>query len=166
MIKRPGNLCVLWSNSLILQVQDTETDIVLGLELGVDDYVVKPFRQLELLARLKVQLRKQAHPDEEEAIVCGTLRLDPATFQLTYGGKEISLTVIEGRIIEHLMRNAGHVVTHTRLAEAVWGEDYPGAIDSLRVYIRYLRQKLEKNPSHPKLILTKSGVGYSLTKPS
>jgi two-component system KDP operon response regulator KdpE len=151
---------------VILTVKGEEADMVKGLEWGADEYVVKPFRQLELLARLKVQLRKQTSPDEEAPIICGPLRLDPSTFQLTHGGKEISLTIVEGRIIEHLMRNAGHVVTHTRLAEAVWGEDYPGAIDSLRVYIRYLRQKLEADPSHPKLILTKAGVGYSLAKPS
>ncbi len=67
--------------------------------------------------------------------------------------------------MQHLMRNAGHVSTHARLAEAVWGEDYPGALDSLRVYIRYLREKLEADPSNPKMILTKSGVGYSLARP-
>ncbi|MGB2856161.1 MAG: response regulator transcription factor, partial [Dehalococcoidia bacterium] len=142
-----------------------ESDMVKGLEWGADDYLVKPFKQLELLARLKVQLRKQTPPDEEAPIVCGPLRLEPSTFQLTHGGKEISLTIIEGRIIECLMRNAGHVVTHSRLAETVWGEDYPRALDSLRVYIRYLREKIEANPSKPKIILTKAGVGYSLVKP-
>jgi len=151
---------------VILTVKEDEGDMVKGLEWGADDYVVKPFRQTELLARLKVQLRKRTAPDEEAPIVCGSLRLDPSTFQMTRGGEEISLTIVEGRILEHLMRNAGHVVTHASLAEAVWGEDYPRAVDSLRVYIRYLRQKLEQDPSHPKLILTKAGVGYSLAKPA
>ncbi len=150
---------------IILTVKEDESDMVKGLDWGADDYMVKPFKQLELLSRLKVQLRKQTPPDEEVPIVCGPLRLDPSTFQLTYEGKEIGLTIIEGRIIECLMRNAGHVVTHSRLAETVWGEDYAGALDSLRVYIRYLREKLEANPSKPKLILTKAGVGYSLVKP-
>ena len=150
---------------VILTVREDESDMVKGLEWGADDYLVKPFKQLELLARLKVQLRKQTPPDEEAPIVCGPLRLEPSTFQLTHGGKEISLTIIEGRIIECLMRNAGHVVTHSRLAETVWGEDYPRALDSLRVYIRYLREKIEANPSKPKIILTKAGVGYSLAKP-
>ncbi|TET16386.1 MAG: PAS domain S-box protein [Dehalococcoidia bacterium] len=150
---------------VILTVKADEADMVKGLEWGADDYVVKPFRQLELLARLKVQLRKQIPPGEEAPIISGSLRLDPSTYQLTYGGKEISLTIVEGRIMQHLMQNAGHVITHTRLAEAVWGEDHPGAVDSLRVYIRYLREKLEADPSHPKLILTKVGIGYLLAKP-
>jgi two-component system KDP operon response regulator KdpE len=150
---------------VILTVKADEADMVKGLEWGADDYVVKPFRQLELLARLKVQLRKQIPPGEEAPIISGSLRLDPSTYQLTYGGKEISLTIVEGRIMQHLMQNAGHVITHSRLAEAVWGEDHPGAIDSLRVYIRYLREKLEEDPSHPKLILTKVGIGYLLAKP-
>ena len=151
---------------VILTVSSDETDMVKGLECGADDYIVKPFRQLELLARLKAQLRRQVPPDEEAPIVCGLLRLDPSTFELTYGGKQISLTLIEGRIMRYLMQNAGHVVTHSRLGEVIWGEDYPGATESLRVYIRHLREKLEVDPSNPKLILTKVGIGYLLAKPS
>ena len=151
---------------VILTVSSDEADMVRGLELGAADYIVKPFRQLELLARLKAQLRKQVPPDEEVPIVCGALRLDPSTFELTYGGKQISLTLIEGRIMRFLMQNVGRVVTHSRLGEVIWGEDYPGAIDSLRVYIRHLREKLETDPGNPKLILTKVGVGYLLAKPN
>jgi two-component system KDP operon response regulator KdpE len=151
---------------VILTVRGDEDDIIRGLEWGADDYVIKPFRQLELLSRLKVQLRRQISPDQEAPVVCGPLRLDPSTFQLKYGAKEVSLTLIEGRMMYHLMRNAGHVVTHSRLAEAVWGEDHPGATDSLRVYIRHLREKLEADPGNPKLILTKVGVGYILATPA
>jgi two-component system KDP operon response regulator KdpE len=151
---------------VILTVRGEERDVTRGLDCGANDYITKPFRKLELLSRLKAQIRKQAHPDEEAPIVCGTLRLDPSTYQLTYGTREISLTVVEGRILEHLMRNAGHVTTYSRLTEAVWGEDYPGAIESLRVYIGYLRAKLEIDSKKPKLIRTKAGVGYSLIKPA
>ncbi len=151
---------------MILTVSADEPDIIRGLEWGADDYIAKPFRQKELLARLKVQLRKQGRTDEESPITTGPLRLDPTTYQLKYGSREISLTIIEGRIMQCLMRNIGNVVTHSRLAEAVWGEDYPGALDSLRVYIGYLRAKIEEDPGNPRLIRTKAGVGYSLTKPT
>jgi two-component system, OmpR family, response regulator VicR len=151
---------------VILTVSSDEADMVRGLEWGADDYIVKPFRQLELLARLKAQLRRQVSPDEEAPIICGPLRLDPSTFELTYRGKQISLTLIEGRIMRYLMQNVGRVITHSRLGEVIWGEDYPGAIDSLRVYIRHLREKLETDPSDPKLILTKVGIGYLLAKPN
>jgi len=151
---------------VILTVRGEEDDIIKGLEWGADDYIVKPFRQMELLSRLKVQLRKQVSPDQEAPVICGPLRLDPSTFQLTYGGREISLTLIEGRIMFHLMQNAGRVVTHSRLVEVIWGEDHPAATESLRVYIRRLREKLEADPGNPKLILTKVGVGYILATPS
>jgi two-component system response regulator VicR len=151
---------------VILTVSGEEADMVKGLELGADDYIVKPFRQMEFLARLKSQLRRKVSPDEEAPIVCGPLRLDPSTFELTYRGKQISLTLIEGKIMCYLMQNAGHVVTHSRLGEVIWGEDYPGAVDSLRVYIRRLREKLEADPGNPHLILTKVGVGYLLAKPN
>jgi len=149
---------------IILTVRAEEADVVKGLEWGADDYVVKPFSQLELLARVKAQTRGRLHITEELPLVCGPLRFDPATRQLIYNGREITLTRTESYILQHLMKNAGHVVTHASLAEQVWGEDYPTAADSLKVHIRRLREKVEVDPSHPQLILTKSGVGYFLAK--
>jgi two-component system KDP operon response regulator KdpE len=137
--------------------------VVKGLEWGADDYILKPFRQLELLARVKALIRRQS-PSEEEELVSGQLHLDATSGQLRCDGKEIALTITESRILAHLMRNAGHVVTHSSLAEAVWGNDYPGAADSLKVHIRRLREKIESSPSQPKFILTKAGVGYFLAK--
>lgn len=149
---------------IILTVRAEEADIVKGLEWGADDYIVKPFRQLELLSRVQVQLRRQSSLDEAAPLICGQIRFDPSLRQLRYGEKEVSLTATESQILYQLMRNAGRVVTHAAVAEGVWGVDYPGAIDSLKVYIRRLREKLEEDPSHPKLILTKAGIGYSLAK--
>ena len=149
---------------IILTVRADESDVVKGLEWGADDYITKPFRQLEFLARVKALIRRQS-PTDEEPITCGPLRLDATTGQLFYQSKEIALTITESRLLAHLMRNAGHVVTHSSLAEAVWRNDYPGAADSLKVHIRRLREKIEPDPSHPQLILTRTGVGYFLAKP-
>jgi DNA-binding response OmpR family regulator len=148
---------------IILTVRAEEADIIKGLEWGADDYIIKPFRQLELLARIKAQIRRQDQP-EGEKIVSGPLRLDSDTGQLYRNEKEISLTLTETRILSHLMKNAGHVVTHTSIAEAVWGSDYPGAADNLKVHIRRLREKIEENPSSPALIITKPGIGYLFSK--
>lgn len=149
--------------TIILTVRADEVDIVKGLEWGADDYIVKPFRQLEFLARVKALIRRQSYP-EQEVITSGPLRLETATVQLQSDGKEIALTTTEGLILNHLMRNVGHVVTHSSLAEAVWGEDYPGSVDSLKVHIRRLREKIEPDPSNPKFILTRSGIGYYLAR--
>lgn len=156
----------LFSNvpTIILTVRSDEADVVKGLEWGADDYITKPFRQMELLARVRSLIRRQS-PSEEELLVCGPLRLNAVTGQLHYDGKEIALTITENRILSHLMKNAGHVVTHSSLAEVVWGDDYPGATDSLKVHIRRLREKIEVDPSHPQLILTRTGIGYFLAKP-
>lgn len=148
---------------LILTVSADESDIVKGLELGADDYVVKPFKQLELLARVKALLRRTPGI-EELPLVCGSLSYDPSTFQFFCSEKEINLTRTEAQVLQHMMERAGRVVTYSNLAEAVWGEDYPGAADSLKVYIRRLREKVEEKPSNPQLILTKAGIGYLLAK--
>ncbi len=150
--------------TIILTVRSDEADIVKGLEWGADDYITKPFGQLEFLARVKAQIRRQSL-SEEEPLVCGPLRLDATAGQLHYDEKEIALTVTESRILKHLMENAGRVVTHSSLTEAVWGDDYLGAADSLKVHIRRLREKIEADPSHPQLILTRTGIGYFLAKP-
>lgn len=151
---------------LILTARTEESDIVKGLEWGADDYMIKPFRQLELLSRIKALTRRRSSIGSEAPVTIGCLSFNPSTGQLNHNDKEINLTPTEGRILHHLMRNAGQVVTHSSLADAVWGEDYPGAVDSLKVYIRRLREKLEAEPQQPQLILTKAGVGYLMTRPN
>jgi two-component system response regulator VicR len=150
--------------TIILTVRSEEADIVKGLEWGADDYITKPFRQLEFLARVKALIRRQGAA-EAEMLSYGPLRLDTTIAQLNYDGKTISLTVTESHIMAHLIRNGGRAVTHSSLAEAVWGDDYPGAADSLKVHIRRLREKIEEDPSRPRLILTRTGVGYFLARP-
>ena len=150
---------------LILTVRAEEADVVKGLEWGADDYMTKPFRQLELLSRVRALTRRRSSLADTTTIVCGQLHLNPSTRQLFYGEKEINLTPTEGHILYHLMKNAGQVVIYSSLAELLWGEDYASAADSLKVYIRRLREKIEADPSNPKLILTKARAGYQLAKP-
>ena len=150
---------------LILTVRSEETDVVRGLEWGADDYMVKPFRQLELLSRIRALTRRHDSSAEETPLVCGQLHFNPSTRQLHHNENEINLTRTEGAIIQHLMKNAGQVVPYHSLAESVWGENYPDATESLRVYIRRLREKIEEDPGNPQIILTKASVGYLLAKP-
>lgn len=151
---------------LILTARTEESNIVKGLEWGADDYVIKPFRQLELLSRVKALLRRRGNGEVENTIAVGNLSLNPVTGQLFVSGKEIKLTITEGRILGHLMKNAGQVATHAGLAEVVWGNDYPDAPDSIKVYIRRLREKIEPDPGNPTHIVTRPGIGYSLLKPA
>ncbi|MBN1643367.1 MAG: response regulator transcription factor [Dehalococcoidales bacterium] len=152
---------------LVLTVRSDEDDVVKALEYGADDYMIKPFRKLELLSRVQALLRRYSTFQEqgEGTLSCGLLSLDTSTGKLIYSGKEVRLTNTERRILQHLMRNCGHVVTYSSLAEAVWGNDYPDAADSLKVYVRRLREKVETDPSDPKIILTTAGIGYSLAAP-
>ncbi|MFC1906344.1 response regulator transcription factor [Chloroflexota bacterium] len=150
---------------LILTARGEETDVVRGLEWGADDYIVKPFRQMELLSRMRALTRRASPSGKETPLIYGELSFDPSARQLFCGKKEINLTRTEGIIIHNLMKYAGNIVTHSILAEAIWGDDYPDATNAIKVYILRLRQKLEANPSKPKLILTKTGIGYSLVKP-
>ncbi len=150
---------------LILTVRGEEADIVKGLEWGADDYVTKPFRQLELLSRIRALTRRASPSGGETPLVCGELHFNPNIRQLLNGEVEINLTSTEASLLEHLMRNCGRVTTYSGLAEAVWGEDYPDSIESLRVYIRRLREKIEEDSSQPRIIITRSGIGYLLAKP-
>jgi two-component system, OmpR family, KDP operon response regulator KdpE len=143
-------------------VREEESDIARALGWGADDYITKPFKNKELVARLQARVRQRTSPEEEVPIVCGALCLDPITFQLHHGTREVSLTTVEGHILQCLMRNAGHPVPYARIAEEVWGEEYPGSVVALRSHIRRLRGKLELVSNRPKLILTKAGVGYLL----
>ncbi|QNT77146.1 response regulator transcription factor [Dehalogenimonas etheniformans] len=150
---------------IILTARGDETDIVRGLELGADEYIIKPFRQMELLARVKAVLRRQEAVSEELPLAVGTMTLGPSIRDLTLKGKKINLTRTEGIVLGQLMRHVGHPVSHAVLAKALWGEEYPGAAESLKVYVRHLREKIEENPSDPKLLLTRIGAGYQLAKP-
>jgi two-component system, OmpR family, response regulator VicR len=147
---------------LILTVKREEVDIVKGLESGADDYLIKPFHKLELLARIWALVRRSNPDPVDEALVSGDLHYNPASRQLFMGRKEIAVTATEGNILCELLKNAGRVVTYSRLAEAVWGEDYQNANEALWVYIRRLRKKIEANPDIPQRILTKPGIGYLL----
>jgi len=148
---------------IILTVRGDEESVVRGLESGADDYVVKPCGQLELLARIRARVRDRGG-SKRMPVSFGRMRFDPQTWRLRNGEDEISLTAIEGLIIQELLTNGERVSTHGRLTEVVWGADYPGSIDSLRVHIRRLREKIENEPSRPKIIMTKSGVGYFVAR--
>jgi two-component system KDP operon response regulator KdpE len=145
---------------IILTVMSDKEDIIKGLELGADDYMVKPFDQLVLLARIKAILRRTSMLDSEAPVSIGKLYFGPSLSKLIYKDRNIDLTRIESIIIYQLMKNAGNVLTYSKLAETVWGDDYPGCIESLRVHIKHLRGKIEENPNKPRIICTKVGIGY------
>jgi len=152
---------------IMLTVKDDEMSKVMGLELGADDYVTKPFSHLELLARVRAVLRRtQSLPlAHEEPFVCGDLRVDFVRRQVTLAGKPVPLTNTEYKLLYHLVRNAGQIMPHEVLLARVWGREYTDEIDYLKVYISRLRSKLEKDPRHPEYILTEHGVGYWFRKP-
>jgi two-component system, OmpR family, response regulator VicR len=147
---------------IIVSARDSEADIVKGLEWGADEYIVKPFGQQELLARVKAVLRSRLFSRELDYIsILGAHRLDSSTGQLKCGSKSIYLTRTEAIILRLLMRKYGQVVTYTELAEALWGIVYPNSTDTLRVYVRRLRAKLEEE-SLKIYIKSRAGIGYYL----
>jgi len=149
---------------IIMTVRGDETDIVKGLEWGADEYIVKPVRQLELIARINALLRRQQIQPYETHLGYGPLYFQYATNKVLIGKREIKLTTTESHILYHLMINAEKVVSTQTLAASIWGVDYPDAADSIRVYIRRLREKIEDNPNQPLLIHTESKLGYILKK--
>ncbi len=148
---------------MISTVRSGEIDIIKAHEIGADTYVVKPYSQLEFLARLKSLFRKSKKIDEYEPITRGNLRFAPSMSKLVYNDKEIDLTRTEGLILYELMKNEDIVLTSTHLAEKIWGDYYNSSDENIRSYILRLRRKIEDDPRHPKLIKTKVGQGYYFT---
>lgn len=147
---------------IVLTVRDIESDIVRALELGADDYVVKPFRQLELTSRVNAQMR---HDDLEygEIIRLGNYSLDLKERVMSIGPTNIGLTRIETIIVDTLLSKAGRVVTHTELSQQIWGDVHPSTMKNVRIHIKRLRNKLEKEAGQSALITTKTGIGYLFT---
>jgi two-component system KDP operon response regulator KdpE len=150
---------------IIESVRGSETDIVKGLDWGADEYIVKPFGQLELLARVKAVLRRTACRDVSGSVSSGQISLNTVSRQLSCRNKSVLLTHTESLIAHSLIVNAGQVVTYAQLAEAVWGDTYPDATDALRVYIRRIRAKIEPVIEGVGHIDSRPGVGYILEIP-
>jgi len=147
---------------IILTARDDLTDKVVGLELGADDYVVKPFEPKELLARVRAVLRRWRAPEGRETITIGELTVDPARFEVRLADCRIDLTSTEFAILRVLARHPGVVRTRLQLLEAVHGDAYEGYERAIDSHIKNLRQKLEPDPRRPRYILTVHGVGYRL----
>jgi len=148
---------------IMLTVKADEDDKVKGLELGADDYVTKPFSPRELASRVKAALRRAETPTpvEKSALkIDDYLQVDFARRVVIAGGKEVKLRPTEYRLLYHLINNAGWVMTHENLLSKVWGYEYRQESHYLRLYVTYLRQKIEPDPAHPRYILTERGVGY------
>jgi DNA-binding response OmpR family regulator len=147
---------------IMLTVRDDELSKVQGLELGADDYVTKPFSHLELLARVRAVLRRaQTLPlTHEQPFVSGEIQVNFARREVVVRGQPVALTGTEYRLLYHLVRNAGRVMSHESLLARVWGREYTDEISYLKSYINRLRSKLEQDPRHPEHILTEYGVGY------
>jgi len=150
---------------IMLTAKDSEVDKVVGLELGADDYVTKPYSSRELVARIKAVLRRgtpeSADADSSSAIqTAGNIRMDVERHQVTVNGVLINLPLKEFELLEFLLRNEGRVLTRGQLIDRVWGGDYYGDTKTLDVHIKRLRSKIEEDPANPQLIQTIRGLGY------
>lgn len=147
---------------IILSVRERETDKIAALDAGADDYLTKPFGAGELLARLRAALRRVARPAAAPIFEVGALVVDLTRRRVTWDEEEVQLTPTEYDLLRVLVSNAGKVVTHAQLLEAVWGEGYDDAFHLLHVNVSNLRRKLEPEPSRPRYIITEPGVGYRM----
>jgi two-component system, OmpR family, response regulator VicR len=154
---------------LMLTVRGEDTDIAKGLELGADDYITKPFSHIELIARVQAVLRRSqglAVTDDEKPFNSGKLSVDFARNEVILSGKPVKLTSTERKLLYHLVRNEGRILSHESLLAKVWGDTYVDARDLLRVHIQHLRQKLGDNTETPTTIVTEHGIGYRFIRPS
>jgi two-component system KDP operon response regulator KdpE len=154
---------------LMLTVRGEDTDIAKGLELGADDYITKPFSHIELIARVQAVLRRAQGltvSDDERPFSAGRLQVNFARNEVTLSGKPVKLTSTERKLLYHLIRNEGRILSHESLLAKVWGDTYVDARDLLRVHIQHIRQKLEDNTESPDIIVTEHGIGYKFIRPT
>jgi two-component system response regulator RegX3 len=152
---------------IMLTAKDSEVDKVVGLELGADDYVTKPYSSRELIARIRAVLRRGDFMDANDdgsAIEVGPVRMDTDRHIISVNGEQIALPLKEFELLEFLMRNAGRVLTRMQLIDRVWGSDYVGDTKTLDVHIKRLRAKIETDPANPEFIQTVRGMGYKMER--
>ncbi|HET8561670.1 MAG TPA: response regulator transcription factor [Marmoricola sp.] len=149
---------------IMVSAKDEEVDKVVGLELGADDYVTKPYSSRELVARIRAVLRRgQPEGDgEPAALAAGPVQMDVDRHRVTVSGAEVQLPLKEFELLEMLLRNSGRVLTRQQLIDRVWGADYVGDTKTLDVHVKRLRAKIEADPSQPVLLTTVRGLGYKL----
>ena len=151
---------------IMLTAKDDEVDTVIGLELGADDYVTKPYSARELLARIKAVLRRKGDfvldEGESSIVQVGEIKLDSDRHIVSIKGEKVPLPLKEFELLEFLMRNAGRVLTRIQIIDRIWGNDYVGDTKTLDVHIKRLRSKLEVDPANPELIQTVRGLGYKM----
>jgi two-component system response regulator RegX3 len=155
---------------IMVTAKGSEIDTVVGLEIGADDYVTKPYRLRELVARMRAVLRRAPRRDEEvgagSVLEVGDVRLDPERHEVVIRGEEVALPLKEFDLLELLLDNAGRVLTRDTLIDRVWGSNYVGDTKTLDVHIKRLRSKLEEDPSQPRRIVTIRGLGYRYERPA
>jgi two-component system, OmpR family, response regulator RegX3 len=150
---------------IMLTAKDSEIDKVVGLELGADDYVTKPYSARELVARIRAVLRRRSDSEpaaEGQVLEAGPVRMDVDRHVVSVDGEPVALPLKEFDLLELLLRNAGRVLTRGQLIDRVWGADYVGDTKTLDVHVKRLRAKLEPDPATPKYLLTVRGLGYKL----
>jgi len=148
---------------IMLTARDSEIDKVVGLELGADDYVTKPYSTRELLARMRAVLRRGSEPAEDvagAALTAGPVRMDVERHVVAVAGQQVQLPLKEFELLELLLRNAGRVLTRSQLIDRVWGADYVGDTKTLDVHVKRLRAKVEPDPASPRYLVTVRGLGY------
>jgi len=147
---------------IMLTAKDDEVDKVVGLEIGADDYVTKPYKSRELVARIRAVLRRQGNSEEvsENVLAAGGVSMDVERHLVSVRGTSVSLPLKEFELLEMLLRNAGRVLTRGQLIDRIWGSNYVGDTKTLDVHIKRIRAKIEENPAEPRIITTVRGLGY------